>query len=627
VEARSVKPCCESAGPLALVLLAAGLACAWPAPQTARAEPAPRRAPAANSGAAPSGADLSAVPAGQILVVHVPEAGRVMAQADALLATLHADAAANPLRILVDGLRLNQDLSRDSEVTLCIGPPARLGGPPVRAVLVTRLDPVKAVGATVPDAAGIYHRAGGQAVMVLVDRTLIFGDAEALAAMAGAARGLTLSRRDQETLLDADVMVLLDPALLLRQYEPRYQAFRADLAARLAQARRDDAPKAAVAMLEARLQAAERLWTRAMAATRITAGLIVNDHAVDLRTCLTVAEGSSLGKLLSGHPALAGELNPPFGQQEFAALAYAAMDGKRLAGLLQWGTDSLVDAILARWGEVSGLGPAEIEALRGVFDDYAAVLGGQAGLIVPLAEPGQPVLEVDGCVELKSEASGAAWRGQVPATLDALTYLARVVLRCGLAGPTGVTLESTLDPAVPGDKPPMDHWRLSVALSPAETPDGQPTPQALQGLDLWNMASRGQGYFSVAPSPDRAMKLMAEADATALGQAGSGERATEALRHVLRRSNAVVVFSPSVLAQLWSRAVLRSYEPPPARASDVAIVPAQALAALSFRGEADGLSARLYIPVTELEPVFSMWRAFALLSHPAVGPDQPPVVP
>jgi len=606
-------------GAHAAIVVAALLACAAPA--------------LADGGAVTN--PLGDVPAGQILVVHVPEAARVAADIDRLLEITHQDAARNPLRREIAKLLLHQELRPASALTVCVGPPVRLGGPTVRTALVARLDAARVTAGKEPDAAGIVHRDGAPAVMVLADGTVAIGDAEGLAAVARAARGVDVSVAAREAIVDADVLVRIDLRLMLAQHEAKYRAARAALVAGVARARRDDADAATIAALEERLRAADRFWARAGELAELTVGIMVNKEAVDVRACLAVAPDSPLGKAAAGHPPLAGDLNPPLPAQEFVALAYASLDPEGLAGLLQWLTDMLVDSAVAFRPDSGGMGPAEIAGLQGLFGEYAALLGGRSAIVMPIPGKGEPVLQADGIVQLADASRGADWHGRVPSTLDGLVYLTRAWLRSAPGDGPGLSLRSSLDPSSPRDEPPVDRWHLDVALAQPADGAAAPGPAAQlasamlgpQGLTLWNTAAGEYGYWSAAPAASRIEGLMARNRATRLGRAGDDEQTAEALRHVLRRSNVVAVFSPSVATQLVSIAVLRRFASPEIGPLDVPVVKPRSLAAFSARLSAGSLSARLYVPVTELEPLFSGYRTFRLLERPFVQPAPPAPAP
>jgi len=402
------------------------------APPSAAPAPAPRVRPP--SPPAPSSAvsgPLAAVPAGQILVLHIPEAARVLAQQDAAMKILRIDPAESPLRKFLASLKLNQDLSPDSALTLCVAPPIRLGGPLLRWTLVTRIDPARLAAGAKPDAGGVCRRDAALAALVLPAGTVALGDADVLADVARAPRGVQVSRAEEEVLRDADLALRIDLRQLLARHEPQYQALRAALAARIAEARRDDVPQAQRAMLELQLAALDRLWTRTREFTTLTAGLSANERSADVRLHLGLADDAKLGELLADHPPLAGDLNPPLPSQSFVALGHASFDGPRLALLLQWAIDAATDATLAFGGDEVDLDASTAEALGRIGADLADVLGSRAGFVVPLTGAREPVLQLDAVVELKEDSRGAAWRARAPTVLDGLVYLAQSALRPG----------------------------------------------------------------------------------------------------------------------------------------------------------------------------------------------------
>ena len=592
---------------------------------------------------------LAEVPAGQMLVVHIPEAARVMSEIDALIQVTHLDPSRNPLRQQVTRLSLHQGLGPDSELTFCIGPPPRLGGQPALTALVTGLDTGKVVGRIEADDRGIFVRKGALDAMLLDGPAVALGEAETLQAVARARRGVALTVRQREVLDDADVLVQLDLARWLKHLEPKYQAVRALLAAKVAVARREaeDSGEAAgepAMLLERQLRAAESLWARLHELRAVTFGLMVSRRAVDVRMHLAVAEGSPLSRALAGHPALVGDLNPPLPRQEFAALGYAAFEAEPLAALMQWLTDAAVDATLVAGGEEAGLGPVDAAALRGLFAGWENLLGRRVGLVMPIKEAGQPVLQLDGAVELKAAESGGAWRGRAPGTLDGLVYLAEVAGKTFAAERGGFRLASQLDPAMPTEGLAIDRWHLTLtAPGPKgeEAEDGEggeqtkPTVAGLlvpavlgdSGAQLWNTATEGYGYFSVAPDASRLERLAACGRAARLGHAGDDAMTAEALRHVLRQSSAVLVFSPATVLQLISRNILQKDFKAAQVGGDIPIVQTRAMASLSLRSDARGLGVRLYMPVAELEPLFSTWRTFRLVIDPHAGSVIPPVPP
>jgi len=591
---------------------------------------------------------LADVPAGQMLVVYIPEAARVMARVDALLQVTHLEPSRNLLRGQVARLSLHQRLGPDSELTFCIGPPPRLGGQPARAALVTGLDTGRVVGRIGADDRGIYVRQGALDVMLLDGPAVALGEAEDLQAVARARRGVALTVRQREVLADADILVQLNLAIWLKHLEPKYEAVRALLAAKVAVARREaeDSEEAAgkPAMLERQLRAAESLWARLRELRAVTFGLMVSRRAVDVRMHLSVAAGSPLSVALAGHPALAGDLNPPLPKQKFAALGYAAFEAEPLAALLQWLTDAAVDATLAAGGEEAGLAPVDAAALRGLFAGWENLLGGRLGLVMPIKEASQPVLQLDGAVELKASDSAGAWRGRAPGALDGLVYLADVAGKTFTGGKAGFGLASQLEPAVPTDGLAIDRWQLTLTAprpkgEEAEGGEGaeqtKPTVAGLlapvvlgdSGAQLWNTATEGYGYFSVAPDASRLERLAAYGRAARLGHAGDEAMTSEALRHVLRQSSAVLVFSPATVVQMISRAVLQRDLNDAALGGDIPIVETKAMATLSLRSDSRGLGVRLYIPVAELEPLLSTWRTFRLVITPGAGSVVPPVPP
>jgi hypothetical protein len=587
---------------------------------------------------------LAGVPAGQILVIHIPDAARVLAEADAVLTAAQIEMSRNPLRQQLESWKLSQPLSAGSSVTICIGPPARLGGEPLRAALVTKLDLVKVLGDLAANADGVYARPEAPPVMVLKDGALAIGDAESLAALAHVARGVTISSAESEALADADVLIRFDPALALSRNEPQYEAARSLLAGAVARMRREEDETSAgakVAALERRLKAAAELWARAHELSGVTAGLVVNRRAVDARVCVSAMPGSALARGLSGHPALAGELNPPLPREKFAALGYAAFDATNLVAFLQWLTDAAVEAAVAFDGEKFGLGPAESGSFHSLFHDLPTVLGGRAAFLVPIRAASEPVVQADGLVELKGPDRGTAWQNQVPGTLGALVFLANVgeKMRAGPGEKGGIlgskfSLKSSFDPGWPESALTIDHWHLAVlglpAAKPVPAPAGGsglivPPPEGLllrtlagpSGVDLWNTSSGASGYFSVAPTAARVPGLISRQASPQFGQAGDDELTVEALRHVLRRANAVVMFSPSELMQLLSRSMVQGYIVAGRQSREIPIINSRALSVLSLRGESGALTARLYLPVVELAPLVSDWQTLQLLTTPA----------
>lgn len=580
-------------------------ACGQDAP--ASDAPAPANVEAAAPAAVPparraASGPLANVPAGQLVVIHVPDAARVVAGVDRLLATLRRDPATSPLRRVLEVAKIP------------LPPPPGRGLPDPREWTIASV--TGSVTLTVPPS-GV--RTGG---VTLSGR--IGDDAEP----PNAVRGVELTDAEREALVDADILARLDVHLLLSSLEADYRAYHKGLSDRLAEARQGGQVAKSVALLEQRLRATEALWARAHEISAVSAGLILGDEALDVRLCLTVTPESRLARALAGHAPLAGELNPPLPTQEFAALSYASFDAEGLAGLLQWLTDAAVEAAVARGAGEQGLGPAEVEALGGLFKDFGALLGRRAALVVPIRDAAEPVFQVDGVVQLKDADSGAAWHGRVPATLDALAYLAEVLIRSRAGEASGLKVETSLVPALPEDTLPIDRWRMSIAR--ASEPGRPPGPMMRlvesllgpEGLTLWNTADGRFAYFSVASSPERIGPMIARNTAARLGRAGDDELTAEALRHVLRRANVVVVLSPSLLVQLASRVVLRSIDGPYRQPLDVPLVAPKSLAAASLRFDGDSLSARLYIPLQELEALLSTWRTLRLLD----GARPPPTL-
>lgn len=582
------------------------------AQESAFAAPTPR--------AANVGGPMADVPAGQLLVVHIPQASRVLDEIDRLLIAVHQEPSANPLRQLVDSLRLNQPLGPDSAVTFCISPGQRR---PVRATRVTGLDAQAVVRGGQPDVAGYVHRKNAPAAMVTGDGVVLVGESAALPALARAVRGVRLSEAERETLADVDVLVRIDLALAVSQYEPAYREAHQALAARLADLRQAKAPPGQIALAEERMLAAERLWASAGEVTALSGGLIVNRRGLDARACLAIAPASPLAAALGDHPPLAGELNPPLPQQEFAALGYASFDAVRLAGLLQWITAAAVDYAAAFGPPESRLGAAEIRDLHALFAGLGEVIGERAGFVVPIRPSSEPVLQVDAVVRLKDASGGAMWRGLVPGKLDALAYLVGALWTP--AG--GATIRTQLDPASPNADSPVDLWRLTATFPPPPEGDEPSASQRMTdallgpaGLSLWNAAAGPWGVLSVAPDDKRVPLLGERVTQPVLGQAGDDPRTTEALRHALRRSNLVIVFSPSVLSQLVSRTLLVGLGAYGKTTEEIPLVPPGDLATLSVRLAADSLAARLYLPVSELEPVFSIRRTLDLLEGVPAAP-------
>ncbi len=567
---------------------------------------------------------LAGVPRGQVLVVHVPRAGHVADAIDRLRDTVCREGLPNPLRQAWAELRLEQPLRPDTGITFCLGPPVRQGGTAGPWTLVTGVDVEAALGRSGADASGVVRRGDAPAAFPLGGSALAMGDPGVLKALAGRVeRGVVVTPSERETLIDGDVLVRLDLPGLLRAYEPRYQQAEAKLLDRLAKARRADAPEEEVAGLEARSRAMRTLWSTARQGRCITAGLMIRPEAVDLRATLALDEGSELRGWLDGHPRLAGELDPPFPPQRFAALGYAAFDPEGLANLLQWATDRAV-AGLVLTGNGDGLGPAEMTALSDLFSDFSGLLGSRLGWIVPVAGPDEPVLQVDSVVRLQGPQSGPAWRGRMPAVLDALVYVADQALAQICPDRHLPRLGSELDPAAPGAGRAVDHWHLALQWPDVEA-EGEPplwTRRFLDalvgrdGLDLWTAVEGAHGYATVAPSPGRIDPLIARIGAVRFDRAGEDERTAEALRHTLRRPNAVVVFSPSDLVQMLSRAVMQNEDDALPGSGEVPLVEPESLAVFSARLGGGDATARLYVPVDQLEPMISGYRVFRLLQKP-----------
>lgn len=591
------------------------------AQEAAPAEPSVPAAPAPRT--ANVGGPLADVPAGQLLVIHIPQAARVLAEIDRLLTTVHQEPAANPLRQLVDSLALNQPLGPESAVTFCLSPGETH---PVRATLVTGLEAEVVVRGGQRDVAGYVHRRNAPAAMVVGDGAVLVGDTAALPAVARAVRGVRLSEAEREALADADVLVRLDLALVVSQWEPAYRSAHETLAARAAAARETKAPAKDMALAEERVRAAERLWARAADVAALTGGLIVNRRGLDARACVVVTPASELAAALGDHPPLAGEFNPPLPLQEFAVLGYASFDAARLARLLQWATAAIVDYAAAFGPPESRLGPAEIRDLGTLLAGLGEVIGERLGFVVPIRPSSEPVLQLDAVVALKDASSGAMWRGLVPGKLDALAYLVGAIWTPS----GGATIRTQLDPASPNADPPIDLWRLTAAFPPPAEGDepsaAQRTADALlgpAGLSLWNTAAGPWGVLSVAPGAGRVPALVERTTRPLLGQAGDDTRTIEALRHALRRSNLVMVFSPSVLSQLVSRTILTGLGAYGKTTEEIPLVPPGDLATLSVRLAADSMTARVYVPVAELESVFSMRRTLELLEGVQAAPKLP----
>ncbi len=593
---------------------------------------------------------LADVPAGQLLVVHVPNAPKVLAEIDRLLDQMHLDPAQNPLRRQVDLWSLGQPLPPDSSVTICLvphAPTAPPGGPLLLGALVTRLNTALIVGKTTVDEDGVFVRPAAMPAMVFGDGTVAVGDREAVLALFRASRGVSVSPLERDALADADVLVRFDVAAALsatvadRAVQRSALAVQAGAMRRLARSSATLAAKADAA--DRRLQALDRFWAEAGQVSAVAAGLMVNRQAVDARLCLTATPAAPLADLLDAHPMIAGELNPPLPSQKFAALGCLSFDPRRLAGLLQWSADIFVDHLAAGASENTKLGPAELAAFHGLFADWGKLLGERAALIIPVRPAGEPLLQADGLVELAAPDQAPALRGRLPQLLDALTFLCNVVASEQTPGrPAPWRLRPSFEPAVPHADPPVDLWRLSVtgslfaASAASATPSGaaaevpefsEPKPAeefvaALvggSGLNLWFTTSAATAGFSAAPTPARLPALLARNAAHQVGQAGDDDRTLEALRHVAPRSNAVFLFSPSELIQLLARSMVLNYvpltrhgEPQP----EIPIVESKALSVLSLRAESGCLSARIYLPVTELAPVVSDLRAFDLLLAP-----------
>lgn len=619
----------------------------------------PPASPALAGPAAPSRitGPLADIPAGQFLVVHVPNAPKVLAEIDRLLDQMHLEQSQNPLRREVDLWTLGQPLPPDSSVTIClVSPPpsAPPGGPLLVGALVTKLNTAKVVGKTAVDEDGVFVRPGALPAMVFGDGTVAVGDREAVLALFHASRGVSVSSLERDALADADVLVRFDVATALGSTVAARAAQRDALAGQLGALRRLARSSPALAAkadaAERRLQALDRFWAESGQVSAIVAGLMVNRQAVDARFCLAAAPASRLSELLDGHPMIAGELNPPLPAQKFAALGCLSFNPRGLAGLLQWSADLFVDHLAATSGENSKLGRAELTAFHGLFADWGNLLGERAALMIPFRPAGEPLIQADGLVELSGPDQAPVWRGRLPQLLDALTFLCNVVVSEQTPGrPAPWRLRPSFEPAAPHADPPVDLWRLSLtgsffaaAQSPAKsavsaTPSGQggdildlPEPQPAEefavalvggsGLNLWFTTSAATAGFTVAPTPERLPALLARNAAHQVGQAGDDDRTLEALRHVAPRSNAVFLFSPSELIQLLARSMVLNYIPQTRHGvpqPEIPIVESKALSVLSLRAESGCLSARVYLPVTELAPVVSDLRAFELLLAPA----------
>jgi hypothetical protein len=568
---------------------------------------------------------MADVPAGQLVVVHVPQAARVMGEVDQLLAAVHQEASANPLRKFVNSLALNQPLGAESAVTFCLCPGEAASARP--ATLVTGIDAAAVVGAGVKDeATGCVLRDKAPAVLVVSDHAVLVGDAAALPAVARAVRGVRLGEAERSTVADADVIVRVDVALLASQREEEYRQTHAALDAKVQTARETQATPRDLALAEQRVLALERLWARAGEVSAVTGGLIVNRRGIDARACLTAKPGSALAKMLGDHPALAGELNPALPSQDFAALGYGSFDAPRLMQLLQWVTGAAVDHAAVFELPASRLGPAEIRDLNTFLAELGDVIGERWGFVVPTRPSTEPVLQLDAMVALKDAAAGAAWRALVPRKLDALTYLVGALWPAA----NGTKLKTRLDPAPPNLEPKVDMWRLTPEFpAPAEgeaPSSAQRMADALlgsRGLSLWNLAAGSWGVVSVAPGTSRVAAMLEGATRPKLGQAGDDPRTVEAVRHALPRSNLIVVFSPSVVSQLVSRTILSGLGAY-GKAEDVPLVPPAELATLSVRLSGETLTARLYVPMTELEPVFTMRRTLEMLEGIPAAPKLTP---
>jgi len=250
------------------------------------------------------------------------------------------------------------------------------------------------------------------------------------------------------------------------------------------------------------------------------------------------------------------------------------------------------------------------------------VIGERWGFIVPVRPSSEPVLQFDALVALKEAASGAAWRALVPRKLDALTYLV------GSLWPAArdTKLRTWLDPAPPNLEPKVDMWRLTPEFAPRAEEDVPSSAQRMadallgsRGLSLWNLAAGQWGIMSVSPGTSRVAALLECATRPTLGQAGDDPRTIAALRHALPRSNLVVVFSPSVVSQLVSRTILSGLGGY-GKADEVPLVPATELATLSVRLSGETVTARLFVPVAELEPVFTLRRTLEMLEGVPAAP-------
>lgn len=607
---------------LAVPLLVAALGSATSV-RAQEAAPKPIKLPRAVTVTGP----LAGVPAGQVGVIHIPEARRTLSQIDRVLTALHQDTALNPLRQLLDELDLRQPLHPESSVTVCYGLPGEPRAPLARVVLVTRIDGELVTQHGIRDTSGFVHRKDAPAAMVLADGTVVVGDKRLLVPVARSVRGIAVSPAEREVLADADVLVRIDVPLLLTRYEAEVASLLKARADRVEQVRQFGASPEQMAIEEEQVRAITRLWDRAGEIEVVTGGLLIDRRAVDVRLSARVARESSLSGLLADHPPLAGDLNPPLPKQPFVALGYGSFDGRRLAGLMQWATDAMVDRVLsdrpprARGGGLT-LGLAEFKDLRHLFDDLGDILGGRLGAIVPVRPAAEPVFQVDAMVELAGATPAAAWRSRLPGKLDALTHLLRVSGDFRGAEKQRAGLETLLEPAPPAADSPIDHWRLMVTLARATDGDGVPTMEkrlldtvlGSEGLNLWNTAIGRWGYLSVAPADHRVAAMVLRNVKPQLGQAGDGPLAAEALKHTLRRSNAVIIFSPSLASQLAARTLLRGLGATGATDDrEVPLADPKAMAALSLRLAPTTVTARCYLPVPELEAVLSAWRTLKLL--------------
>jgi hypothetical protein len=570
---------------------------------------------------------LAGVPVGQVCVVHIPDARRTLGQIDRVLTALHQDTAINPLRQLLDELDLRQPLHPESSLTVCYGLPAEPRAPLARVVLVTRIDGELVTQHGVRDMSGFVHRKDALAAMVLADGSVALGDKRLLVPVARSVRGIEVSPAEREVLADADVLVRLDVPLLLTRYEGVVASLLKTKAESVERVRKAGASPEQIAIEEEQVRAVIRWWDRLREIEVVTGGLIVDRRAVDVRLSVSVARESSLSGLLADHPPLAGDLNPPLPKQPFVALGYGSFDGRRLAGLMQWATDAMVDRVLrdrpsrAKVGGLT-LGLVELADLRHLFDDLGDILGGRFGIVVPVRPATEPVFQMDAVVELAEATNEVAWRSRLPGKLDALTHLLRVYGDFRGADLERDGLETLLEPAPPAADAPIDHWRLMIALAQAADGDGAPTMAKRlldavlgpEGLNLWNTAVGKWGYLSVAPDANRVAAMVLRNVKPQLGQAGDGPPTAEALKHTLRRSNAVIIFSPSLASQLAARTLLKGLGDTGATDDgEVPLADPKALAALSLRLSPTNITARCYLPVPELEAVLSTWRTIKLL--------------